>query len=357
MNSLKVWKKPESETHLQPPKTRPEFNSFKSSTQDHKSNSLANLVASGKVNLRHRRSQVTLESLKLLVPIVDSDGLLEKRLGGFFAKGGQASVWKSKMRGTEVAVKSFPKTKQSYMAFREMVLLNRIRHPNIITIMAVSEGVTELYIVMEFFDSYTLKQVMFYPDVKKVYNLSMHHKHHILKQLCLALNHLHLDREPIIHRDVKPENALVEWTGEVKLLYNIKLCDLGMSRCKELISELRTSENSCTPKGTEFYLAPELLKKEIPSTKSDVWSAACTILEVYSEAETWNFKKSDIQKNRVAKALLKGQSHKVENVPDFIKKVLCRCFNHEPSQRPSIADILPVIEKKLDEELSIINAI
>lgn len=312
----------------------------------HESNSVESLVASGKLVLRQRRNKLTLKKLDLNLPIIDREYF--ERVGDWFAKGGQAKVYKSKMRGTDVALKTFEKNNKFYTALKEMKLLTRIRHPNIISIMAVAEGYTDYAIVMEFYDSYTLRQVVFYPNVKSVYKLNQHHKINIVRQLCLALNYLHLDKEPIIHRDVKPENVLVEWTGDVRLIYNIKLCDLGMSVCKNLMSELKTSENNCGPKGTEFYLAPELVKRQQPDTKSDVWAAACTILELYSEKEVWDFGHSDIQTNLVAEALLKGQSPKVINVPGFIKHTLTRCFSHNPSIRPSIQDILDIVEDQLE---------
>lgn len=343
---FKVQRQPQTRTHENKLLEQQE-DYVESQSKADDSGSLENLIACGKLQLRHRRSQLTLESLNLNISIVDRDSL--KRSNGFFTRGGQACVWKGNLRGTEVAVKSFPKDKNFYMAFREMKLLTRIRHPNIVAIMAVSAGITEYALVMEFYDNYTLRQVIFNKNVKSVYNLNLHHKNHIVRQLCLALNFLHQDDETIIHRDVKPENVLVEWTGEVRLVYNIKICDLGMSRCKDLIAELKTSENNCGLKGTEYYLAPELVKKQEPDTKSDVWAAACTILELYSKRETWDFEKSDIQKNWIAEAFLKGHSPKVENVPSFIQEALSRCFEHDPSQRPSIQDILTVVEKILEE--------
>lgn len=311
----------------------------------HESNDLPNLNASRKMSLRYKRSEITLDSLKLNIPITARDQL---NRSNFIAKGGQASVWTGSLRGTDVAYKIFPKTDKSYMALREMKLLCRIRHPNIISIMSVSEGYTDYVIVMEYFDSYSLKQVTFSPNVKAVYNLNLHQKNVIAKQLCLALNFLHLDDVPIVHRDVKPENVLVEWTGEVRMAYNIKLCDMGMSKCKDLISELQTSENNCGLKGTEFYMSPEvMIKKQEATVKSDVWSTGCTILELYSERETWNFPKSDIQTNRVAEAFMKGQSPKVTGVPDFLKDLLIRCFRHEPSERPEIKNILAILKKEI----------
>lgn len=98
--------------------------------------------------------------------------------------------------------------------------------------------------VMEYLHSYSLKQVIFDPPIKADYNLNLHQKNYVSKQLSQALNFLHLEDEPIIHRDVKPENVLFENTEEVRHVYNIKLCDMDMSRCNDMISELQMSETN-----------------------------------------------------------------------------------------------------------------
>lgn len=299
-----------------------------------------------KTPLRYRRNELSLTDLNLNIPII-----LISELGKpeeFIARGGQALVWRGKFRGTDVAMKVFEQNCNSFMAFREIKLLTRIRHPNIVSIIAVSEGYTNITIVMEFFDSFNLKQVIFGIGIKNDYCLNLTQKNHIAKQLCLALNFLHLEDEPIVHRDVKPENVLVEKTKEYRVVYNIKLCDLGMSRCDDLMSELQSSIDSSKPKGTEFYSPPELIRRETPCPKSDVWSMACTLLELYTERETWNFAKSDIQKNHVAEAFSKGKSPCIMGAPNFIRNTLLQCFDHDRLKRPTVANVLQLIENELE---------
>ena len=88
-------------------------------------------------------------------------------------------------------------------------LLDKIRQPNIITIMAVCSTVTQVHLVMEYFDSCSLHDILFRPEIKKEYPLNTQNKNKIAYLLCCALSFLHLKTSPIIHRGVKPENVLV----------------------------------------------------------------------------------------------------------------------------------------------------
>lgn len=293
---------------------------------------------------RHR--DLDLECLNLRVPILEGEEF--EISNEVISSGGQALIRKRIFRKTSVAIKCFPKTRESYLAFREMLLVDRIRHPNIISIMGVSEGITQYSLIMEYYDSYSLQDVLFSPDTKKIYNLNQSQKNFIAYQLCLALNFLHLDKEPIVHRDVKPGNILVEWAGQKKIRYNIKLCDLGMSKCQKILKDLNTSKGNLKIRGTQYYNAPEVINKQEPLTQSDVWSTACTLVELYSGRSAWNFEETDIVRDEVKEAIFKGESPKFIDTPQFLHTIFKKAFDHDPQKRCSIQDILEVIENQVE---------
>lgn len=230
-----------------------------------------------------------------------------------------------------------------------MELLDRVRHPNIISVMGVSEGYENYYIVMEYYDCASLFHVIFTPDVKKTYELNFEQKNHISKQLCLALNYLHLDDNPIIHRDVKLGNVLVEWSPERRILYNIKLCDLGMSKCHQLRSELQSSLNKHV-RGTIFYNSPEIFRNDQTiSTKADVWSTGCTLIELYTEQRVWPFD----DPHEVRETVLAGNSPSTEHVPDFLKTIISKSLKIDSTERCTIQDILSVVQTKIDSTKSL----
>lgn len=87
----------------------------------------------------------------------------------------------------------------------------------------------------------------------------------IAESMLKGLSYLHENR--IIHRDIKPQNILLDSHG------NIKLCDFGVSGV--VVNSLAT-----TFTGTSYYMAPERIQGQPYSVTSDIWSLGLTLLEV-----------------------------------------------------------------------------
>ncbi|KAH0549558.1 hypothetical protein KQX54_010355 [Cotesia glomerata] len=136
--------------------------------------------------------------------------------------GAQGKVKKGKWCNFNVAVKSINLSGANLkLACREIKVLEDIRHPNIVQLMA--------YCI----------------DKNSV---------HASTQFCQAINYLHLKENPIIHGDIKPANILLHANGTVKV------CDLGLSKFKKMSSSLRTTAGGTGfVKGTPLYMAPELI--------------------------------------------------------------------------------------------------
>jgi serine/threonine-protein kinase 24/25/MST4 len=89
----------------------------------------------------------------------------------------------------------------------------------------------------------------------------------IIKEVLSALNYLHTNKK--IHRDIKPDNILINKAGEVKIT------DFGVS------SKLTdTLEKTNTLTGTPYYIAPEVIAKELYDYKADIWSVGITVIEM-----------------------------------------------------------------------------
>jgi serine/threonine protein kinase len=102
-------------------------------------------------------------------------------------------------------------------AIREISILKQMRHPNIVNLLDLIHGEKKLYLVFEYMDH----------DLKKYLDLNgAPLPHHLVKsylyQIILAIKHCHSRR--ILHRDLKPQNLLIDKNGL------IKLADFGLAR-------------------------------------------------------------------------------------------------------------------------------
>nr|XP_020858129.1 cyclin-dependent kinase 3 isoform X5 [Phascolarctos cinereus] len=149
-------------------------------------------------------------------------------------------------------------------AIREISLLKELKHPNIVRLLDVVHSEKKLYLVFEFL-SQDLKKYM---DSAASTELPLHLVKSYLSQLLQGVNFCHSHR--VIHRDLKPQNLLINELGA------IKLADFGLARAFGV--PLRTYTHEVV---TLWYRAPEiLLGCKFYSTAVDVWSIGCIFAEM-----------------------------------------------------------------------------
>ncbi|XP_054565790.1 cyclin-dependent kinase 3 [Eptesicus fuscus] len=149
-------------------------------------------------------------------------------------------------------------------AIREISLLKELKHPNIVRLLDVVHSEKKLYLVFEFL-SQDLKKFM---DATPVAELPLHLVKSYLFQLLQGVNFCHSHR--VIHRDLKPQNLLINELGA------IKLADFGLARAFGV--PLRTYTHEVV---TLWYRAPEiLLGSKFYSTAVDIWSVGCIFAEM-----------------------------------------------------------------------------
>jgi len=164
-------------------------------------------------------------------------------------EGFYGTVFRSRVKGTKrvVAIKQF-KGAEDYATKREIEVLSRLRHPNIIRLVEVLRPKGKLHMVFEFLDNDLLN------ILSKEYKQGMPEKlvRSYIQQLCRGLEYCH--SRNIIHRDIKPENCLI--SGDHRRIGDgkLKLCDFGEARVvhagdKKLSAII----------GTRWYRAPEIL--------------------------------------------------------------------------------------------------
>ncbi|KAJ8668914.1 hypothetical protein QAD02_000173 [Eretmocerus hayati] len=257
----------------------------------------------------------------------------DKKLGG----GSQGVVMKGRFRTKEVAIKSMQKGVVDHLSKREISLLFSTPHPNIVQAMAWSVTKTQFHIVMEFFDGASLYEVIMKKEVRDEYHFNSEDaKINAVKGIASALSACHLRPQPIVHRDIKPSNILINKALQVKM------CDFGFGKCQDLDASLM-SECSGNSYGTFTYMPPEvLLKRENGSVHSDMWSFACTVVEIFGQEYLW--REEGMKTMIVMQKLMTRQVPQLVQVPRFLHEILLQCFDYDPTARPSIKSFIAVLE-------------
>jgi hypothetical protein len=184
-------------------------------------------------------------------------------LAEMVGRGGFATVWRARslkgsLRGKDVAVKVIPvySAGERSRALREGQIAEGLRHKNIVETLEVIPGDHEIYLVTEYVNGMPLDEAARSYGVDEIVNS--------LTQILEALVYAHA--QGIIHRDIKPQNALVDARGRVKLT------DFGVA--------FRAGDTRLTrvgfAVGTPGYIAPEILDGADPTALTDIYAVGAT---------------------------------------------------------------------------------
>lgn len=201
-------------------------------------------------------------------------------LGEALGRGGMAEVLEGRdlRLGRRVAVKILRPDLAKDPAFqsrfrREAQSAASLNHPNIVAVYDTGEdvlgdpsaSVVVPYIVMEYVDGQTLRQLL-----ASGRRLLPERALEITAGVLAALDYSH--RHGIVHRDIKPANVMLTRTGEVKVM------DFGIARALADASATMTAASAVM--GTAQYLSPEQARGEVVDARSDLYSTGCLLYEL-----------------------------------------------------------------------------
>lgn len=192
---------------------------------------------------------------------------------------------------------------ESYRRFqREALSATSLNHPNIVSIYDVGEDEGLHYLVMEYVKGMTLKQY-----ITEYAPIAPRRCVEIMQQLTSAIAVAHQNQ--IIHRDIKPQNILLDEEG------NVKVTDFGIAMALTATSFTKT--NSVL--GTVHYLSPEQARGGMTTKKSDIYSLGIVLYE-----------------------LLTGE------LPFSGESAVSIALKHLQAETPSVRAIVPTIPQSLE---------
>ena len=222
---------------------------------------------------------------------------------------------------------------------REAKSVSDLSHPNIVEVYDVGEEEGNYYIVMEYIEGKTLKQLL-----QKRGALTLPEVIDIMSQLTDGLAHAH--EAYIIHRDIKPQNIMIEDNGLVKIT------DFGIAMA--LNSTQLTQTNSVM--GSVHYLPPEQANGKGSTIKSDIYSLGILMYELLSG--TVPFKGDTAVEIALKHMKEKIPSIRKQNptIPQSIENIILRATAKNPknrydSVREMYTDLQTAMEKPNDKRL------
>ncbi|TYH50660.1 hypothetical protein ES332_D10G221600v1 [Gossypium tomentosum] len=241
-------------------------------------------------------------------------------IGDQIGQGSCGTVYHGLWFESEVAVKVFSKQEYSddvINAFREEVsLMKRLRHPNVLLFMGVVVSSQRLCIVTEFLPRGSLFQLLQRNTTKLGW-----------RRRARGMNYLHNCNPPIIHRDLKSSNLLVDknWT--------VKVGDFGLSRLKH-----KTYLTTKSGKGTPQWMAPEVLRSEPSDEKSDVYSFGVILWELATEKIPWE--KHNAMQLVAAVGFMNQRLEIPKELDPRWASIIKICWNSDPKSRPTFQELL-----------------
>ena len=208
---------------------------------------------------------------------------------------------------------------------KEVNLLKKLDHPNIIKLINGTKSKRYLELIMEYAEKGDLynqlikqaKSNQYFPE-KIIINW--------LVQICSALKYIH--SKHIIHRDIKPQNIFLSKKGE------IKLGDFGVSKTLN-----NTLEKAKTFVGTAYYLPPEIIDEKKYSYEADIWSLGVSFYQLMT------FKMPFDGENvpAIIKKIALGSGYKKISKKYYSEELInlvYKMMSTKPKHRPKADDIL-----------------
>jgi serine/threonine protein kinase len=275
--------------------------------------------------------------------------VIEKHLGKCLGTGGFGAVYEGKYKGKPVAVKKLPSFvrlssgeeqngQAAYEALiREIKLASKFDCQRLVKVFgACTDDKNKCCLVMELMRGGNLYQRIHDRNRRRLTYIEILQ---LIHDIAEGLAYLH---PFVIHRDMKPQNILLDDEGRAKI------ADFGISKVKDPAKSYLTQMTA--ENGTPMYMSPEQMNGGKVDEKVDVYALGCIVNEMYTRRQPW--KDSNHFFQIILKVAVNGDRPWVDpDTPEPLKRLIKKCWHQDPHQRPSCAEIMRRTDILIQEEL------
>lgn len=200
----------------------------------------------------------------------------------------------------------------------EVRIARQVSHPNVCRVFDIGEAEGAPFLSMEYVDGEDLASV-----VRRIGRLSPDKAVELGRQICAGLAAAH--ERGVIHRDLKPANVMLDGAGKARIM------DFGLAGVAASFkgSEIRA--------GTPAYMAPEQLAGAEVTAKSDLYALGLILYELLTGKRAFEAATLPELIKRREEGAVTSPSTLVRDLDPLIERVILRCLEKDPAQRPASA--------------------
>ena len=253
-----------------------------------------------------------------------SDFNLLKELGaGSF---GRVLLVQHKITQAKYAIKAIDKRNQANYEERryfrrEIEIMYRVHHPNVVKLFGHFEDNTYCYFIMEYIPGGNIYSLVPKNNIRQINTQQIAS---IMKDVISAVYFLHHMQPKIVHRDIKPENVLLD-QGMVA-----KLTDFGWS------NYMQGDMKRTTVCGTPVYLAPEIINNQGHDEHVDIWCIGVLLFELMAGYSPWQGNDVQTVKYNISRLKIQWPRDMDRDAADLISRIL----KYNPEERISLSQML-----------------
>ena len=253
-----------------------------------------------------------------------SDFNLLKELGaGSF---GRVLLVQHKITQAKYAIKAIDKRNQANYEERryfrrEIEIMYRVHHPNVVKLFGHFEDNTYCYFIMEYIPGGNIYSLVPKNNIRQINTQQIAS---IMKDVISAVYFLHHMHPKIVHRDIKPENVLLD-QGMVA-----KLTDFGWS------NYMQGDMKRTTVCGTPVYLAPEIINNQGHDEHVDIWCIGVLLFELMAGYSPWQGNDVQTVKYNISRLKIQWPRDMDRDAADLISRIL----KYNPEERISLSQML-----------------
>jgi tetratricopeptide (TPR) repeat protein/serine/threonine protein kinase len=199
---------------------------------------------------------------------------------------------------------------------QELILARQVTHRNVIRIFDLGEADGIKFITMEFIDGQDLKNV-----VTEQGKLSREESVRVMEQVCLALEAAHA--EGVVHRDLKPQNIMLDKSGRVSVM------DFGIARSTEMGGMTQTGVLLGTPE----YMSPEQVMGEHVDARSDLFTLGVIFYQLLTGDMPYKAETTQKAMFKRTRELPKPAIEIDPTVPKFLSDIAVKCLQLDVTLR------------------------